>query len=471
MRFERFIALTIFAFLPSASAETVAISSTYLGDGARNYYGDLAPSALKLHWKIPLGSGKTSIAGKSITWSGSGWTGQPLVIRENGQIILIHGALDHHLRKIRASDGAVIWQADLGDAIKGTPTFVDIGGDDPETRHILICGCRRGEHADFVNDPAYSLRAISYLTGRELWRLNSIHSHSNSRDVDGSALMIGNKACVPLENGYFTILSPDPRQASPIDGFPSPKIHKQFRIYQESDLPLYQTELSCESSPTLFNGKAYVAAGCGRILAISPSWPTTGWTFDTGGDLNGSMPVTHDNCLLVGIEKQFIPGHGGVMKIKPGGGVQWFLPTEDASFYEWRGGLVGSPAVNHRTAKTLPADLACFAGVDGHLVLINHRKLEPGVSHASPMKDITYPAPQVLDRVKLPSGTISTPLFIDDRILIGHDSGLELYQVTTELKLLLLASFSGPMFDSTPVVHDRRIYAPSKDGYLYCLGD
>jgi hypothetical protein len=35
--------------------------------------------------------------------------------------------------------------------------------------------------------------------------------------------------------------------------------------------------------------------------------------------------------------------------------------------------------------------------------------------------------------------------------------------------LLLLASFSGPMFDSTPVIHDRRIYAPSKDGYLYCL--
>lgn len=32
---------------------------------------------------------------------------------------------------------------------------------------------------------------------------------------------------------------------------------------------LYQTELSFESSPTLFNGKAYVAEGCGRIYAPS----------------------------------------------------------------------------------------------------------------------------------------------------------------------------------------------------------
>lgn len=455
----------------AARAEITALSGTYLGDGGRNYYGNQAPTALNILWKIPLGSGKTNLAGKMITWSGSGWTGQPLIIRENGEIFLIHGALDHHLRKIRASDGTVIWQTNLGDAIKGTPTFTDLGSDDPETRHLLICGCRRGETADFANDPAPSLRGISYLTGKEFWRLNSIHSHSNSRDVDGSALMIGAKALVPLENGYFTILSPDPKAATAMDGALSPKIFKQLRLYEESDLPLYQTELSCESSPTLFAGKAYIAAGCGRIYAIAANWPWTSWTLNSGGDLNGSMPLTNDRCLLLGIEKQFIPGQGGLMKIKPGGGIQWFLPTADANFYEWRGGLVGSPAVNHRTSRSVSPDLACFAGVDGKLTLINHRKTQPGVTVPGPKLDISYPSPLVLDQVQLPSGSISTPLFIDDKILIGHDRGMELFQVTPGLKLHQLASLPGPMFDSTPVVWDGRVYAASKNGFLYCLGE
>ena len=454
-----------------ARAEVTALSSTYLGDGERNFYGNTAPRALKLLWKIPLGSAKTNLAGKMITWSGSGWTGQPLVLRENGEIFLIHGSLDHHLRKIRASNGEVLWQVNCGDAIKGTPTFADLGGNDPETRYVLICGSRRGAEADFVNDPAYSLRAISYQTGRELWRLNSIHSHCNSRDVDGSALMIGNKAYVPLENGYFTVLSPSPGHAVMEGGHFIPKIFKQTRLYEEADLSIYQSELSCESSPTLFGGKAYVAAGCGRIYALPATWPWRGWQLDTGGDLDSSMPVTNDQNMLLGIEKEFIPGLGGVMKFKPGGGVLWYLPVADAEFYEWHGGLVGTPAVNHRTAKTISPDLGCAVGVDGRLVLFNHRKLQPGVKVPGPRMDQHFPTPLVLDQAQLPAGSISTPLFIDDKIIIGHDKGMELYQVTQESRLVLLASFRGPMFDSTPVVWDGRVYAGSKDGFLYCLGE
>jgi len=77
----------------------------------------------------------------------------------------------------------------------------------------------------------------------------------------------------------------------------------------------------------------------------------------------------------------------------------------------------------------------------------------------------------VLDTVSLPDGSISTPLFVGDRIIVGYDVGLDLYQVTAEEKLILLDRLSGPMFDATPVVWNRRIYAGSKDGYLYCLGE
>ena len=80
---------------------------TYLGSPQRNYYGDSSPSKLEILWKTKLGSGSTVISkkeGKRI-WSGCGWTGQPLVVREGRELFLLQGAFDHHLKKINAETG------------------------------------------------------------------------------------------------------------------------------------------------------------------------------------------------------------------------------------------------------------------------------------------------------------------------------------------------------------------------------
>ena len=187
------------------TAQVTPLVGTYLGDGQRNYYGNAAPSRLRVHWKVYLGSGNTRLGRMVKHWKGAGWTGQPLVIREGNEIFLIQGSLGHHLKKIRARDGKVIWSTNVGDAIKGTPTFAHVGGRDPEKRYVLITGSRMGYQSDFISGTAYSLSGISYATGKILWRHNSRRTGSNSRDVDASALMIGSKACVPLENGYFTV--------------------------------------------------------------------------------------------------------------------------------------------------------------------------------------------------------------------------------------------------------------------------
>ena len=106
-----------------------------------------------------------------------------------------------------------------------------------------------------------------------------------------------------------------------------------------------------------------------------------------------------------------------------------------------------------------------------NMTLINHKKLQPGVKNWGPRRLEQYPAPLVLDRVQLPQGSISTPLFVGDKIVVGYDSGLDLYQVTPAGRLVRLDRLEGPMFDATPVVWDERVYAGSKDGYLYCLGN
>lgn len=464
--------LLLFLSALSLAGQVTPLVGTYLGDNERNYYGNRAPSKLRVKWKIALGSGRTMFGtGDVRTWKGAGWTGQPLVIREGGELYLIQGTLSHHVTKIRARDGREMWSTSVGDVIKGTPTFVDVGGPE-ETRYVLIVGSRSGFGQHWRKGTAYSLQGISYLTGKKLWRHNSQATASNSRDCDASAVVVGSKAAIPLENGYFTVFSPDARKAGKASGLPAPKIYRQFQLFRQSDLALYRSELCCESSPTLVGGRAYVAAGVGRVYRCGLGiFGGASPKLDIGGDLNGTMPLTNDRHLLLGIEKQFISGQGGVVKFSTAGEVKWFHPLPDRKWYTWNGGLVGSPAVNHRYQSGVSKDLACFVGIDGVLTLINHKKLQPGAMNPGPRRQKQFPAPLVLDRVQLPQGSISTPLFVGDKIVVGYDNGMDLYRVTAAGKLVRLDRLSGPMFDATPVVWDGRVYAGSKDGFLYCLGD
>jgi len=464
--------LFLFAGLASLSAQIKPLVSTYLGDNQRNFYGNVAPSKLRVKWKTYLGSGKTTFGnGDTRTWKGAGWTGQPLVIQEGKELYLIQGTLSHHVKKIRARDGKVIWSTSVGDVIKGTPTFMDVGGP-AESRYVLIVGSRSGYGQHWRTGTAHSLHGVSYLSGKILWRHNSVATASNSRDVDASAIDLGGKAAIPLENGFFTVFSPDARKASAKAGFPNPKIYKQMKLFKESDRQLYRSELCCESSPTVYRGSAYIAAGVGRVYACGFGFfGGLGWSLDVGGDLNGTMPLTNDNHLLLGIEKQFINGRGGVMKFKPKGGVKWYYPLPDREWYTWNGGLVGSPAVNHRYQSDISRDLACFVGIDGVLTLIDHKQVQSGVVVPGPRSLKQYPTPLVLDRVELPQGSISTPLFVGNKIIAGYDNGMDLYQVTPAGKLQRLDRLSGPMFDATPIVWNGRVYAGSKNGNLYCLGN
>ena len=135
------------------------------------------------------------------------------------------------------------------------------------------------------------------------------------------------------------------------------------------------------------------------------------------------------------------------------------------------GGLVGSPTVNHRSTSNISKDLACFVDIGARLTLINHKKLQPRVTVPGPLLKKRFPVPLVLDQVTLPTGSISTPLFVGNKIVIGYDTGMDLYEVTPANKLKRLARLKGPMFDATPIVWNGLIYAGSKNGSLYCLGN
>jgi len=197
-----------------------------------------------------------------------------LVIKEDNELYLIQPSLSHHLRKIRAIDGKVVWSTSLGDSIKSTPTFVTTSHQDPEKRFLIISGSRRGSQADFFKDPAYSLHAVSYLTGNKLWQYNSPRTYSNSRDIDASGIMVGNKFCIPTETGTLTFLDPNPAKAifNHSTKHPEPFMHKQFPLYTEEDTQTYSYDLASESSPTVYKNTVFDSVaknGCSRQEVIS----------------------------------------------------------------------------------------------------------------------------------------------------------------------------------------------------------
>jgi len=165
------------------------VIGTYLGNEKRNYYGNEAPENLDEIWKLNLGGGISPAYGNPLKlWKGAGWTGQPLYIREETGDFLILGAFDYNLKKINAQTGKIVWEYKFDDIIKGTGTFWENKKDtNPETKYLIIQGSRLGYWNSHDDKYIPSLRAVSYLTGKELWQLNSKKTDSYSRDVDGSS--------------------------------------------------------------------------------------------------------------------------------------------------------------------------------------------------------------------------------------------------------------------------------------------
>ncbi|MBN2520332.1 MAG: hypothetical protein JXB17_07510, partial [Bacteroidales bacterium] len=148
---------------------------TFLGNYQRNFYGDSTPEKLNIHWKLYLGQGKTVISRKigEKIWAGAGWTGQPLLVKESSRLYLIQGAYDHNLKKIDAENGSIVWQYRFDDVIKGTGTiWHNFNADNYNNSVVILQGSRlgNGNYLDSKHVPSY--RAISYFTGKELWRLD-----------------------------------------------------------------------------------------------------------------------------------------------------------------------------------------------------------------------------------------------------------------------------------------------------------
>ncbi len=478
-----FFVNSIFAQNSSASDKTntqytpnyEVITPTFLGNYQRNYYGDAAPDTLRVIWKHYLGKGKTTISRKigEVEWAGAGWTGQPLLVKEDSNLFIIQGAYDHNLKKLNAKSGELVWQYQFDDVVKGTGTiWINPDTTERENRLLILQGSRLGygQYLDTKYVPSY--RAISYFTGKEMWRYNSKMTMSYSRDVDASALIFNDTAYIGLENSLFTKFNPDQKKATLLDGMTQPEVFQQIKLYNKSDFEVHKGNLVTEGSPCILDSTIYIASGTGHIFGYSLKTDTIVWDFFIGSDIDGSPIATHDSCIIVTIEKQYIAGNGGALKLdprkKPENAVVWFFPTQNKEYASWEGGIIGSASINDLYHNSNEPYLAAFSAIDGYIYVVNHTEIDTMLVEGPNLKR-KYPTPKLIFKYKI-GASISTPLIVGNKIVAAGYGGINLFSFDNNLNFKRLAKYGGT-YEATPVVYNKKIYVASRNGYFYCLGE
>ena len=462
--------------IPRDTVHVKVINATFLGNDQRNYYGNEAPSKQQVIWKHWLGKGITIISRKigSKTWAGAGWTGQPLLVQQDSSLFLILGVYDHHLKKIRADSGKLVWQYAFDDVVKATGTlWENPRSRDLKNRLVIIQGSRLGTNHYLDARIVPSLRAISFFTGEELWRINVKYTDSYSRDMDGLAIVWNDTACLAMEDALFAVFSPEYLHAHMKDSLLQPYIYKKIKYYTPKDVSLHQCNVVDESSPSRIGKTIYNTAGSGHVYGYNTDSARVVWDFYIGSDIDGSPVVTSDSCLLVPVERQYIPGPGGLFKLDPSKppakAVIWFQPVANKNFNSWEGGIIGSAGINDRYSLNKDSCLAAVSAIDGYLYVVNHRIIDYSKKVIGPDNKTRYYSPKVVFKRYL-GPSMATPVFLKDRLIAAGYAGLRLFSYDNSGHFSLLDQLR-TTFESTPFTWNRRVYIASRDGWFYCLGE
>ena len=463
---------------------------TFLGNETRRYYGEgPVPEKLEVIWKYRIGSGTTGGTASSaglVTWSGTGWTGQPALVRDKGKLYLLVGGFDHNLVKIDAETGEELWSYEFDDVIKGSPTVFEMPG---TGKLAVVCGSRRGFPRGIGDSSIWPVRCVDFETGAELWRLTAPRTKSYSRDADSSPILVGDTLYVAIETGH--VFAVDPTRTEKTGSYRTPVIKAERVLLGGSKASSHGGNLVLESSPSLIGDTLYIASGAGHVYGLAKDTLKVVWDYWIGSDLDGSPVTTEDGYILQAVEKQYISAQGGALKLdprkKPEEALVWYFPTENRTFGDWQGGVIGSVCVNdeYGTGLARPA-LVAFTAIDGNLYVISQDETDGTTT--SPQGKAGVPKAKLVYKTNV-GGGISTPIMVDDYIVqAGYGAAVNVFKIDYEAEggvpltdrsgkqwtvgVTKVASFaSGGSYESTPIVWQGRIYIGSRDGHLYCLGD
>jgi hypothetical protein len=477
--------------------------SMFRGNAHRTHYGEgPVPRDPVVMWRHGPMSGPSSEGGVQKIWSGTGWTGQPVVVEREGMTQVMFGAYDHAVHFLDAESGEpFLPPLKTGDIIKGSVMF------DPDGYPLLYTGSR---------DNFFRVIALDRNPAEVLYKLNAadVPKPVWNNDWDSSPLVIGDYLFEGGENSYFYILKLN--RGFDEDGRVTvkPKVVLAHPAYdQDLFAAIRDRNVSIENSPSVHldlvrGDRVYFANSGGRVLGLDisalglskagygPGGQAPGtwedgvrlpdasgggagypagsqkvrpvpdslaelpensefpvvFKFWTGDDTDASVVIDEEGMLYVASEfERKLPQAkevGQLMKLNPYDAENPLVWSVKDQASAGDAGIWATPAL-HGDMVYVPTHTGRLLGVDRH-------------------------DGRIVWEVKTTFHAWSSPAVVDDTLIMGDTDGyLRAWDVSDpgqEPPELWNVKVGGAI-ESTVAVWRGRIFVGSRDGYFYCFGD
>lgn len=421
----------------------------FRGNPTRTFYGSgPVPFEPEIAWRYPETPlcGRSTVAGQTTTWCGTGWTGQPAIwVRPDGVTELIVGTYDHSVHFLDANTGEPTRPPfPTGDIIKGSVTI------DPDGYPLLYFGSR---------DNKLRIVALDRELPELLWFVDADdYPGIWNNDWDSNPVLVDDVLFEGGENGWIYAI----------------KLNRQFAddglVAVEPDVviaqPGYNNELlqrvgqnvSIENSVAAFEDRIYFSNSGGRVVGLDVSNVLAGeapevFDYWVGDDVDATIVIDSDGMLYVSAELERFNARsaelGQLMKLNPyaqGDPFVWGIPVPPRDGGD--GGIWATPALFGEMlyASTHPGQLLAVDTTDG----------------------------SVLWTDELGWHAWSSPTVVDNTLVVATCTGrLRAYELEDPRSPSVLWETMIPTqacIESTPAIWDGRIYVGSRDGYLYAFG-
>jgi outer membrane protein assembly factor BamB len=244
----------------ATSSESVPGSMRmFRGNFAGTYYGSgkLADS-LRVVWKFRMSDFATKLRGKSVTWMGTGWSGQAL---KYGDYIFV-GSVGGHFHCFEAMTGKLVWVFVSERMFKGSPCIY--------------------KNRIYVPNVDNHIRCLDAATGKLVWDWSSWADNDSSPRIYEGLLYTGG------EDGDLKCMDPETGKM----------LWKHSFGQGTGDHPGSD---GIESSLAIVDHTAYFGHLDGNIRAFDLKARKVLWASDLGTDIDTSALVLGDK-LYIGVE-------------------------------------------------------------------------------------------------------------------------------------------------------------------------
>jgi len=440
----------------------------FRGNPTRTFFGTgpVPRSVPRVLWKYPDHpmTGSSPVGREPKVWSGTGWTGQPVVYeREDGKTELIFGAYDKKIHFVDADTGEDLRPGyDMGDIIKGSVTL------DPDGYPLLYTGSR---------DPRFRILALDGDEVREVWSLHAkaVEGIWND-DWDSNPVIVDDMMYQGGENSWWFAVKLNRGYDDEGRVTVNPEVVYQTKAWSDELLDLLGRDQSVENSTAIFGQKAYFANSAGRIRGIDLSDIENGNAetfFDwwIGDDTDATISIDAEGFIYVVAHADHEKDNNTAARrvrevgqlVKLDTSIEVGDPLTSVAPIVWK---VDIPAARGQdtgawATPALHPDGVIFVATDnGDLLAVD---TDTG---------------EIVWEDTIGVNAWSSPVIVDDTLVIAvncfaKDSGLRAYDLTdprSPVEIWTKTPASDGCIESTPAVWNGNIYVGSRDGFMYAFG-